>query len=235
MTHGCIRPLKLCSSPDLPFCKMRATNFTSRQPCRPRNRYSASSTHQVRTSGLIQSIPARPDSCQDRKRKTQLKSDEPNCEALGSESRTPPDVHPSPALTRRSTYRELKTQYVKALERDLGIARQREAEAARESEVLNNTVYGLLQLLAQNNIVVPDSQRFGPPPESVAKSLSRRQQGSSLVSHRQTPYLISPVPEDDRPDVDGWPEFVPSRPPPSTRTRVCDLDQVSLGMQFVLR
>lgn len=124
-------------------------------------------------------------------------------------------------------YRQRKTRYIKNLEKDVENSRQRECQLSVEKADLENDVQTLLHILSKHNIKTPDisiarDSRRGP-------RQSTRALPSAGVAHHP-----------ERPQAQTFP---PSPIPPSfsstdgavMASRVCEFDQTTLGMIFVLK
>ncbi|KAK4141696.1 uncharacterized protein C8A04DRAFT_30683 [Dichotomopilus funicola] len=133
-------------------------------------------------------------------------------------------------------YRQRKTRYVKALETDVKTSRLRECQILAEKKHLEDDVQMLLRILAQHGIATPElsSSRVngnGASPGQLTQSESpMSHDGSQVYTHTE------------------WPQASTFSPPPlpspfsispddntSLSSRVCEFDQTTLGMKFVLK
>lgn len=169
--------------------------------------------------------------------------------------RHPTDSKPTPVLCKRfrreqtrgrqlshhySAYRQRKTRYTKALELDVKASRQRECQILAEKKQLEDDVQILLHLLGQHGIATPDltfSRLNGASPNQLTESTASpaSQDGSQV-------YNVTHVTHPE------WPQaptlFAPPLPSPFSispndntlmSSRVCEFDQATLGMKFVLK
>ncbi|KAM5359946.1 hypothetical protein ACJZ2D_014095 [Fusarium nematophilum] len=154
------------------------------------------------------------------------------------------------------TYRDRKDKYTKCLERELAQARFNETELERQCEQLRAALKNALGLLSRYGENIPstvsglvresayvsraNSLRTRPAP--LSRSASARTQHTAHVL--PSPKLISPE------FLSGFypprPEFQAAPTPESSiydfppgaqfgNPRVCELDQVTVGMEFVLK
>ncbi|KEY72616.1 hypothetical protein S7711_06252 [Stachybotrys chartarum IBT 7711] len=140
------------------------------------------------------------------------------------------------------SYRDRKDRYTKALEKELAQSRSNEARLMQESEQLRVTVQNITNLLSQHGILVP--------PEvdgAVLSTFNAATPGISSLESVETlpsPQLFSPESFGDY-YLSSDKEI--SSPTKSTRhmssavyhsgrsVRVCELDQVVVAMEFVLK
>lgn len=156
---------------------------------------------------------------------------------------TPPSPPPRPtnrSASLRRSYRDRKDLYAKSLERELAKTRANETNLIHECEHLQSTVQILLERLSQHGIDPPSDLRFNgngnvlvPPPQlasPVSSSASYPEEERDQGTHKRH---IRPAEAKELPPL---PTSKAATLPfgQSSNRRLCDLDPVMTGMEFVL-
>ncbi|KAL2024240.1 hypothetical protein VTK56DRAFT_9396 [Thermocarpiscus australiensis] len=130
-------------------------------------------------------------------------------------------------------YRQRKTRYVKALEGELATSRRRECQMFAEKKRLENDIQMMLHLLSQHGISPPDislSQDAQATPGRLTQSPTSQDEPLVYI-HPEWPQAPKLLPSPPPPPF----SIIPSNDNTSMSSRVCEVDQTTLGMTFVLK
>jgi hypothetical protein len=123
------------------------------------------------------------------------------------------------------------------LETELGQTRANEAKLIRECQELRASLQNALDLLSQRDANDPSEASEVSPigSEDIYQNLSRFEAVPQLLSPDSfstfvpTEHLDDPLPSAKERRNTLWPTDI------SSRTRVCDMDEVTVAMEFVLK